>query len=183
MSKQLAWTKATLEDVSKALDSSMGKVTRESLVPTSVVGNWDKVQSWLSEVGKIVGREDGARHLQGVPPFPLSGKELRALQFSVDRIARAQAAASPDRTGTTPAHLFESLTRLRASSYFLIAVIACSLMASVVNFILFQSTFERYFLGASVGLGLIGILVWTWHFAHLSHHKTLLYDAHPRTSF
>jgi len=183
MSKQLEWTTATLEDVRNALDSSMGKVTRESLIPTSVLENWDKVQSWLKEVSTIAVGENGVRQVPGVPPFPLSGEELRALQISVDRIARAQAAASPHRVGTTPAHLFESLMRLRASSYLLIGVIACSFLASIVNFILFQNTYERYFLGVSVGLGLIGILVWMWHSAHLSRHKTLLYEVHPRTSF
>jgi hypothetical protein len=183
MSKQLEWTKATLEDVRNALDTSMGKVTRDSLIPTKVLENWDKVQSWLTEVTNIAGVKDRTVQVQGVPPFPLSGEELRALQISVDRIAHAQAAASPYRAGITPATLFESLMRLRASSYFLLGAITCSLIASIVNFILFQNTYERFFVGVSVGLSLTGILVWTWHFAHLSHHKTLLYAVHPRTSF
>jgi hypothetical protein len=178
MAKQLEWTKASLEDVTSAVDAVMGKVSRESLLPTKVLDSWDKVQMWLKEANSILARSEVGIQMQQVPLFPLSGKELRALQISVDRIAHAQASASPSASGPTPARLFESLTHLRGSSYVLIIVIACSLAASLISFFLFQDGFERFFLGASVVLALIGIGVSIRHSIHLSHHEALLQQIH-----
>jgi hypothetical protein len=124
MARQLEWTRDTLKDVTTALDTSMGKVTRETLLRTAVLDNWDKVQTWLQQVNKVASLEDA--QLTAIPPFPLTGRELRALQTSVDRIARAQAAASPTLSSPTPRHLFESLTYLRWTSSILLAVIICS---------------------------------------------------------
>jgi hypothetical protein len=177
MVKHIEWTPDMLEGITVALDASLGKVTREAVAPTAVIENWDKVQTWLGEV-KNIDMEAGAAALV-VPPFPLTGNELRALQISVGRIALAQAAASPSLEAPTPRRLFESLTRLRVSSYILIGVILCSLIASIVNYLVFQDPFERFFLLVSVALTLFGTIVTRRHFFGLHNHEMLLQHIDP----
>jgi hypothetical protein len=180
MVKQIEWTPDMLEGVRIALATTLGKVTREAVAPTAVIENWDKVQKWLGEVSTIdLGEEVGEAASPEVPPFPLTGNELRALQISVDRIALAQAAASPSMEAPAPRRLFESLMRLRVSSYILIGVILCSLIASTINYLVFQDPFERFFLLVSVALTLLGTIVTRRHFFGLHSHEALLQNFDP----
>jgi hypothetical protein len=179
MARELQWTSGTLKDVTAALATSLGKVTRASLDRTAVVGNWDKVQMWIKEVKEAT--TSGDAELPHIPPFPLTGRELRALQISVDRIARAQAAASPTLSGPTPRHLFESMMHVRWTSYILFAIIVCSCVASTINFLLLRDTYESILLGANVALGVLGIVAWRRQSSRLTHHAELLHKIHPLT--
>jgi len=78
-----------------------------------------------------------------------------------------------------PRRLFESLMRLRVSSYILIGVILCSLIASTINYLVFQDPFERFFLLVSVALTLLGTIVTRRHFFGLHSHEVLLQNFDP----
>jgi DMSO reductase anchor subunit len=92
---------------------------------------------------------------------------------------KRQAAASPSMEAPVPRRLFDSLSRVRASSYILIGVILCSLIASTINYLVFQDPFERFFLLVSVALTLFGTIVTRRHFFGLHNHEALLQAIDP----
>jgi hypothetical protein len=142
-------------------------------LPTAVLDNWDKVQAWLQQVNTSMNSRDA--QLAAIPAFPLTGGELRALQASIDRIARAQAAASPTSAGPSPLRLFESMGHVHWTASILLAVIVCSCVASILNFMLLQGAYATILLTTNVILGLLGILVWASHFVRLAHHADLVH--------
>lgn len=173
------WTVGTLRDAVMAFEVTLGRVPRESMAVTPVVENWDKVQLWLAAIRALLERPDAARAMDQVPPFPLSGQQLRALQASVDRIAQAQAAASATLVGTTSDHLHTGLAKALLSSYLLAGIFFLSLIATAFNLFLFRGAQQQIYVGANLVLGVVGAGSWIRHHADLLTHRARLREAHP----
>jgi len=173
------WTQDTIKDVIMALDVSLGRVPEQSVAGTAIEDKWKAVRQWLNVVNQALSKSDSEDNLSKVPPFPLSGQELRALQGSIDRIAQARATASSSRVRPSPAHVHQSLARLRASSYWLIGVLLASLAASILNLIIWGGTHEEWLVGIDVGLAIFAIGIWFTHNQALGKHRGQLQDAYP----
>jgi hypothetical protein len=180
MATQFVWTAEAIKDVAMALSISLERVTVESITNTPIAENWDKARHWLDQVKQIQGEGGDENTLNLIPPFPLTGQQLRALNASIDRIAQARASASADKVGTTSAHLHGSFARALSSSHALVGILSALLVASFASFILLSDshTLGVLSLGLSIVLALIAVIEWFRHYQDLTAHRTLLHDAH-----
>jgi hypothetical protein len=168
-----------LRDVAMALQVSLGRVPEESVHQTAIAENWRKAHHWLYAVDQVTAQPGDAFRIEQVPPFPLSGQELQALQASIDRIAQARAAASATQVGTTSRHIRGSLGRVMLSAYGLGAVLAGCAAITVIDLAFFQGTRSTGYVGLSLTCALAAVVVWVLHFRRLGSHKALIEDSHP----
>jgi hypothetical protein len=176
---EIGWTPSMLRDVVMALQVSLGRVPEESVHQTAIAENWRKAHDWLDTVQQLTDQPAKAPQVEQVPPFPLTGQELQALQASIDRIAQARAAASATQVGTTSGHIRGSLGRVMLSAYGLGAVLAGCAAITVIDLTFFKSTRSTWYVGLSLTCALAAIAVWVLHFRRLGSHKALIEDSHP----
>jgi hypothetical protein len=181
MTTQIEWTTEMIKDVAIALSTTLERVPAESIANTQIAENWNKARHWLEQVTRIQEEGGDENALNSIPPFPLTGQQLRALTASIDRIAQARAAASADKVGTTSAHLHGSFAQALGSSRVLVGMLSASLAASVVSLILLRDahTWGVVSLSVSIVLALTTIIEWLRHYQDLTAHRMLLHDAHP----
>ncbi|HEV7128772.1 MAG TPA: hypothetical protein VGN32_15180, partial [Ktedonobacterales bacterium] len=86
MSGAVSWPDTMLRDIVEASRISLGRVSAHEIDVTPQATNWRLVQDWITEVERSLSgtRTDGP--MRRVAPFPLTGRELRALQVAVDEI-------------------------------------------------------------------------------------------------
>jgi len=176
---EIGWTASALRDVSMALSVSLGRVPQGSVVETDIAVSWQKVQDWLRDVQKLTARPDDAFVLNQVPPFPLTSRELQALQVSIDRIAQARAAASATRVGPTTRHLRRSIRRTMFSAYGLGVVLLACAAIPVIDLAVLHGARSAVYFGLSFGTSLVAIVAWAFHYSRPGTHKAMLEETHP----
>lgn len=180
------WTQEFLEEVADALEVSLGRVTVADLASTpTAAALLEKAQVWLRTAKVVAARSpstdnDGAE----LPPFPLSGDQLRMLQRAVDDAAQAhttQSAASKTerivndarKEAPVPAYvrLREGLERVRISSRVLAFLLIVICVVNVAELFIFQDIVLRSVFALGVFLSLVALTLWARHYVHLSNHR------------
>lgn len=175
----IGWTPTALRAVYLALTVSLERVPEAALRDTAIVETWRDVQRWVQAVQRLLDTSDDAIRLDEIPPFPLKSSELQALLASLDRIAQARAAASPNRIGTSPERILKSFRRIKSSAFGLGVVLAASTTITLLDLTVFHGADSRLYFGLSLGTSCIGLAIWVIHFCHLGAHKAHLEKAHP----
>lgn len=173
------WTPTALKDVIMALEVSLGRVAEDSIRQTAIADNWRKTQEWLQTVRPLANQSETSAALEQIPPFPLTGQELRALHASIDRIAQAHAAASPTQVGATAQHVHQSFLRLRSSANVVGLILIAFAVVSIVNVAFFLNSASHWYFYFSVGSACVALAFWTLHYWSLGAHRAMLKQAHP----
>lgn len=168
-----------LKDVIMALEVSLGRVTEESIQRTAIAENWRKAHAWLQAAQALANQPDVSAALEEIPPFPLTGQELRALHASIDRIAQAHAAASPTQVGATARHVHQSVRRMMSSAYAVGLILAAFAVVTIINAAFFQSAESHWYYYFSVGSVCVLLALWAVHYWSLGAHRAMLKQAHP----
>lgn len=198
------WTPELLGDVTTALSISLDRVTAAELgTNTLTASNWSKVQGWLHKAEGILREIDAKSNrehpLEGLPAFPLTGAQLRALHSAVDGVAQVRLANQSLRTGEAPEslarlagarpmvpllhRLYRNLNRVQLSSLVLAVILLALVAVNVADIILFHSEALRYVATFNVALSVLAIGAWATHHYHLLHHVQLLHGHHPNLAF
>jgi hypothetical protein len=177
------WTREFLEDVVEALDVSLGRVNVEELrSDPEATERWRQAQAWLAEARGAIAQpsSDAATRL---PPLPLTGEQLRALQRAVDRVAQERKAEGADSRAerfmsaaraqppvTVHGRMLQHLERVMLSSWALAALLALICAVNLAELVIFHN--DRFWpvLGAGVILSAFAIAVWWTHHRRISDH-------------
>src|SRR5215510_9853019 len=107
-----------LSDVVKALRFSISRVSADEMGATPVAGDLERVQRWLDSADASLEAAMQGRPML-VPPFPINGPRLRALEAEVDGVVAQRGGSPPMRRARalsvhTPLHLrlLHSMRRL-----------------------------------------------------------------------
>jgi hypothetical protein len=175
------WDQEFLEDVVEALDVSLGRVTLQDLQSDpDAVERWQQAQTWLLEARRVVARPSSAA-AASLPPFPLTGEQLRSLQRAVDRAARESRAEGAEAKAerfmsvaraqapmTTHGRMLRHLERVILSSWALAALLLVICALNLVELLVLHDVEFWPVLG--VALSALAFGFWWTHHRRISDH-------------
>jgi|GEM_PF-1310170 len=188
MAKVSFWTHEFLEEVVEALDVSLGRVSVDELrSDPKAAKQWREAQAWREEAERVVERPSSDDIASSLPPFPLTGEELRSLQRAVDRAAkdhpkdlkaegadlkaeRMMNVARAQSPLTAHGRLLQTLERVRFSSWVLAALLVAIFVLNIVEWLFFPDAELRLVLGVGALLSALAIALWWTHHRHITHH-------------
>jgi hypothetical protein len=169
-------------DTAWAVRTSLAQVTPDELGSPTLADSWQRASDWLCSLGSTT---DDAASVDP-PPFPLTGRELRALQEAIDRVVAARLKANAPRR---PSHLerlyarsfrhplLSNTTRLQLtfsathrSSLVLAGILALSLLLNILDLTLIADAPKLLLFGANLALTLVAVGVWSMLHARLRRH-------------
>lgn len=168
-------------DIAWALRTSLAQVTRDELGSSTLRDAWQRASDWLCSLDSA-----GSATSADIPPFPLTGRELRELQGAIDRIVAARLKASAPRRPSRLERLYarsfrhpllSNATRLRLtftaahrSSLVLAAILALSLLLNILDLTLIADAPRLLLFGANLAVTLAAVGVWLTLHTRLRRH-------------
>ena len=159
-------------DIAWALRTSLAQVTPDELGSPRLADLWRRASEWLC----CAKQPSGEMANGDIPPFPLSGPELRELQQAIDKVVaarlRANAPKRPSRLERLYARSFRhpllsNTTRLRLtftaahrSSLVLATILALSLLLNILDLTLIADAPKLLLFGANLAITLAALTVW-----------------------
>ena len=192
LARPIYWTRESLSDIIWALKTSLARVTADELGATPERELWRSASEWLRTAERAVNQVGSgsiaATSFERIPPFPLSGTQLRSLQATIDSIAeshldaeqatpaspthRAYYQAMHERPYTPRAALHNSLATLRLAALLLAIPLLLALAAAVLALLPIGP--QRLLLGLNVGAVVLALILWWRLRLQLArHHQTL----------
>ena len=180
------WTDEVLRDVVDALHVSLGRIQSGALGTTPEATSWNKAKHWLTCAEHALATAAPHGPLGRLPPFPLTGPELRALQAAIDAkaaIGRAPAAGLNHSVATAPlmtsrGRVQQSLRRVHRTSLVIAAVLLLALVADVLDLTVLSATPLPVIVGVNLALTLLAVAAWGTHHARLWQHHWSLHWHH-----
>jgi hypothetical protein len=178
------WTQEFLEEVTAALEVSLGRVTDADLRSDPEEAHWEQAQEWLRVTKKFVGKSPtGEGDVTTPPPFPLTGEQLRSLQRAVDRAAQARTTQkTPSKAqrivnearNQAPVSVYErlrqGLDRVRVSSRILASLLVVICALNLAEWIFFSDAVFRPVFGIGFVLSAIALVLWFRHYLRIRNH-------------
>jgi hypothetical protein len=174
-----------LRDIAWALRTSLAQVTPNQLGSPELADSWQRASDWLCTAKSLAGDAPNAT-AGDAPPFPLSGRELRALQAAIDAIVAARLKANapkrPSRLERLYARSFRrpllsNTTRLRLTfsaahrfSLVLAGILSLSLLLNILDLTLIADAPKMLLFGANLAVTLVAVGVWSMLHARLRRH-------------
>lgn len=176
------WTQEFLQDIAEALDVSLGRVKVEELQSDpEAVERWQQAQRWLDEARRATAQSPTG--VTQMPPFPLTGEQLRSLQRAVDRAVQERnteaggskaeqfmSRAREQAPVTTHGRMLRNLERMILSSWALAILLFLICALNLVELLVFHNTGFWPILGIGVALSAVAIAAWWMHHRGISHH-------------
>ena len=184
MVKASFWTQEFVEEIVEALDESMGIVAPEELQSQpGAAAQWEKARTWRNEAKYLLDHPASGDVTTNLPDFPLSGKELRALQSVMDRIKLAHPVegsnpkiirivngARAEDPATVHGKLLRSLMRVRRSSEALAVLLVAICGLNIAEWFIFRDADFQLVFVFGILLSGFSLALWWAHHRHITEH-------------
>jgi hypothetical protein len=160
------------QDVAWALRTSLEQVKPDALGSAALADSWQRASDWLCSARSLPGESKNG----DLPPFPLTGTELRALQEAIDNIIAARLRANrpkrPSRLDRLYARSFRhpllsntnrlrlTFTAAHRSSLALAGILALSLVLNILDLTLIADAPRALLFGVNLAVTLVAVGVW-----------------------
>ncbi len=190
------WTREFLGDLILALRTSLDRVkARELGQETLAAQHWRTVHEWLSIADQIERQPDFEAALTRLPPFPLTGAQLRALQAAVDGAVQVRLASQPARQSAAVerisraalarppipwrARVHHMLNHVQLSSLAVALLLVVIVAFNALDFFVLHVGSNRTLVAVNGALATVALVVSVVHHYHLLDHLHGFHSDHP----